>query len=143
MKKPIFFFLLLITFSVFLIPYFSSAQISIKGTAPSFAGKEIRLYTYKDYITKIKILIESSLISPEGKFSFNLPEYAIPSTFTGIFKIENFAGSMYIEPNSEYEISMAKPDSGNFPEDRINYIEINILHPQNELNYYTKNFIEK
>lgn len=137
-KKPFFF-----CFILLFISSFSFAQTYIKGTAPSFAGKEILLYTYKDYITKTKVLIESVPISPEGKFSFKLSENVSSSTFSGIFKIENFAGSIYIEPNSGYEIELAKPDSGDFQEDRINYLVINILLPKNELNLFTNSFLEK
>lgn len=128
---------------LFFCASFVSAQTGIKGTAPSFAGKEIRLYTYRDYITRSKVMLESTLISGDGSFAINLPENVNP-TFYGIFKIENFAAVMFIEPDTDYEISIVKPDSVSYPEDRIHYIEINILHPvRNNLNLLINNFDEK
>lgn len=120
------------------------AQAGIKGTAPSFAGKEIRLYTYKDYITRSKVLLESTLVSEDGSFMFNLPGNAADAAFYGIFKIENFAAVMFIEPNTGYEISIVKPDSVDYPADRLNYIELNVLHPAvDNLDLLIRGFDEK
>lgn len=138
-----FFSSLLISFFVS-VPSFVFSQASISGSAPSFAGKEIRLYTYKDYITMSRVLIESTLVSADGRFRFSLPENVAYTTFLGIFKIENFAAILYIEPNTELDISLVKPDSVQFPDDKVSYIDAFVLNQTGDgLNFLLRDFDEK
>lgn len=142
--KKIFLSTLIFIFYLTCLPSFGFSQTNISGYAPSFSGKEIQLYTYKDYITKSKVLIGSSPISAEGNFMFTLADNLISKTFYGIFKIGNFASTVFVEPGLDYEISILKPDSVVFSEDKVNYIEPIILKPRNnELNSSLKSFNEK
>lgn len=119
-------------------PVFSQV---IKGNAPAFAGKKIELYTYKDYITKSKVLLDSARADAKGNFSFRP---SAPKTFYAIIKSENFAAALYADPEQDYEVSIIKPDTVSFPGDRVNYLEAKILdHKKVELNALIKSFNDK
>jgi len=97
MKKVILFVI-----SLFVSTSFFAQQLVIKGNAPSYKGELIRFTTLADPFTDTEILIGEGKVAENGDFriSLNLKQTAQIFTHLGYYK-----GSMYAEPNTEYEVS--------------------------------------
>lgn len=77
----------------------------ILGYAPHFIGKEVKLYTYQEYITRTRVELGSSVVSPKDSL-FHIP-LNIETTVTGVLVIDQQEAEFYIAPNSSYELFFA------------------------------------
>ena len=143
MKKKLKFFFLLAAFLLF-IPICIFCQVSIYGKAPAFPEKELKIYTYRDYITRVKTLIGSAWISKEGKFSVTIPDSIVFSPVYGIIRIENFSSTIYFEKDAAYEVIIKGPDSADFSGEETGYMNLEILNGKpSDLNFRILAFNEK
>lgn len=81
----------------------------ITGTAPTYNGKEIAAYSYKDLITYTPIKIGSCQVSDSGKFSIELPN--IKTSQYLYLSIGNQQGSIYVSPGNTYHVIFPPQDS--------------------------------
>lgn len=94
---------LLSTILFLTVGFFSFAEgHQITGYAPDFVGKKAVLYTYQEYITMTKIKLGEAVVSEEDSlFHINLENGA---TFKGVLQIENTEATIYVAPETSYEI---------------------------------------
>ena len=80
------------------------AQINIRGSANFAAGKELRIETYDDLLSKKKNLIHSSIIDDKGNFDFSL-NLRYPSLL--FFSINFLSGEIILEPHKNYLLELS------------------------------------
>lgn len=80
----------------------NSQSNEIVGFAPSFVGKKVELYAYQDFITMTKIKLAEGIVSPADSV-FHLP-VKTGATFKGLIQIEKTEASLYIAPNTSYDV---------------------------------------
>lgn len=79
-----------------------SAQSKIKGTAhQDYTGKPAYLYADADAISELKILIDSTHVSQDGKFEFDSPDQKIRK-FT--ISIDRVNAPLFLAPGQQYEL---------------------------------------
>jgi thiol-disulfide isomerase/thioredoxin len=100
MKKTIIFVLL-----AFLSQFCFAQQTTIKGTAPSYAGKTIEVKYHQDPFTYHENIIGSFKVDEKGNFSYQFDNKTTRLVFLplGIYK-----AFLYVEPNSEYQLRLPK-----------------------------------
>ena len=97
MRQIILLFLTILSFS-------SSAQnVKISGNAPTYYGKNIIVYKYKDFISKEKQILANPSVDNTGDFTFNYNTKKTELIFidTGFFIL-----SLYVYPNQNENISI-------------------------------------
>lgn len=95
---------LVILLSVANIAYLQSAVL--KGYAPDFVGKTVRLFTYQDYVTMTKIQLGEGVVSPlDSSFSIPLKN---TSTIKGIIEVDRTEAELYIAPKTSYQVYFTK-----------------------------------
>lgn len=92
-------------FFLFFIATVSFSQnVIIKGKAhSSYAGKVIQVSFASDYITNIKQKETQDTIDADGNFELNFQSDFTQPVFLNIGSV---AGELYVEPNSEYNITV-------------------------------------
>ncbi len=90
-------------------------QTLISGTAADYSAKEIVFYTYSDPILHTKFELGKTIISRDGSFSVALP---INQTIEIYSDLEKFCGTMVVEPNSTYQITLPPFSPKTIPESR-------------------------
>lgn len=98
MKKGI----LLILLVVFYLNSFA-LDVVIKGKASGFAGKEITIYTFKEYITNTKTKVGFTNIDANNNFSF---EFNIDNIQEIALVIEDKTAKMIAAPGNVYNIKL-------------------------------------
>jgi len=94
------YFLLLLFWGV-LIPVHSQ-NITIKGKAhSSHAGKRITLYTYQDFITKLKVKEATDTVEKDGYFELHMYSKHPQLVF---LQIDNYVGKMHVKPDFVYGV---------------------------------------
>ncbi len=86
----------------FLVPYLSDAKpVTISGHAPQYAGRDLAINTYADYITHNVIQLAIFQVDSNGYFRcvFDVNEI----TYIYI-DLDAFITSLYAEPNKEYQV---------------------------------------
>lgn len=86
--------------------------VVIKGLAPSYEGKEISTYSYKDLITYTPVKIGSSQVNDSGRFSITID--GIKTTEYLYLSIGNEEGSIYVSPGSTYHVIFPAPDTTHY-----------------------------
>jgi peroxiredoxin len=109
--KPILFFVII------QCSFFASArQVTVKGTARSYAGEVLSIYTYQDLISKKETELAKCTVDTDGNFIFR---FEIKQTLMAFVHLNVFKGIIFLEPNKEYEIVL--PQKVNkLPEDELN-----------------------
>lgn len=79
-----------------------SADHYLVGYAPDFVGKEVKLYTYQEYITMKKIEIGEGMVA-ESDSIFRIP-LDIKTTVKGIIEIDGTEAFIYLAPKSNYDV---------------------------------------
>lgn len=98
---------------VFLVLENSFAQkIIIHGIAKAYKGKKISLYVYDDLITYSEIKLSSTTVKENGTFQLQLD--SLEHTLYAFLKIERQNATIYLEPNTSYEVSFPSVDSSQF-----------------------------
>lgn len=87
----------------------SAQDYEIIGYAPDFVGKKAILYTYQEYVTMTKIKLGEAVVSEEDSL-FRIP-LNNGATFQGILQIENTEATIYIAPQSSYQVYFPKAEN--------------------------------
>lgn len=80
-----------------------ASKTVLKGQAKGFDGKEITVYTYKDYFSKEKIKIGYTTIKQGGHYLF---EFELSEIKQAIVKIEDKSTWLFAEPGKVYNITL-------------------------------------
>ena len=90
-------------FFIFLMLLFttSQAQVTISGSAKSYAGKKIVIYTIADYISGLNNVVQTQNIDSQGNFKL---QFDLSETRAINIAIPPFQGLMFVEPGKKYEI---------------------------------------
>lgn len=94
--------------SFFLLSSVAFGQYTrIKGLAPSYVGKNIEVYGYKDFLTMKQELLGKTTVNADSSFQLVLE-------LDGIRKVSiqsnNNKGSMYLQENGNYDIYFPEKD---------------------------------
>ena len=83
-------------------------NVTVKGKAHvSHAGKVISLYTYQDYITKIKFKETTDTIEANGFFEL---KFYTPHTQPVFLQIDNYTAKLYAKPDFVYGVIFPEID---------------------------------
>jgi peroxiredoxin len=131
-------------FLTVLIPFFFSfivvsQNVTIKGTAPDYKNNEIGVWTNNDYISNTQKQLSHAVIDSAGNF---LVEFNSKEILYITLKIEKHIASMYIQPDMNYEVKIASPDSTTYQNPNIEHdVKISInLKSKTEINSLTMDF---
>ncbi len=78
-------------------------NVRINGIASTAAGKKIRLFTYSDYVSELPKKLDEAIIDASGKFELKT---STGETFFAWIQIDRFKTEVFLEPNSEYNITI-------------------------------------
>lgn len=81
-------------------------QNKLTGFAPDFLGKKVVLYTYQDYVSQSRIEIGEGTVNPADS-TFEIT-YNTNSTIKGVIEIDRTESSLYLAPNTDYEVYFPK-----------------------------------
>ncbi|MGZ4057157.1 MAG: hypothetical protein ACXVPM_19770, partial [Bacteroidia bacterium] len=131
-------FILIIT--LFIVSFLSHAQnVTITGSAKSYEYKEIGAWINNDYISNTQKQLTYSSIDSLGNFKleFNTKEIQYIT-----LKVEKSISSMYIEPNSNYEVIFLPPDSTTYQNPNLEHdVKLSIkLKSKTEINSLTMDY---
>jgi len=127
-------FILLIT------TLFGSTSV-IKGNAKEFAGKEIILYNYSDYITQTKQNLGYTNVNSDGSFLF---EFEMNKTSKVYITIEDKTSWFFVEPGSVYNLALSYNKEVNKGRIYDKILSLNFSFPApTELNQQIKKFNKK
>lgn len=112
-----------------------ASKVVIEGYAPEYAGKELSIYTYKDFITLEEKELVTQRVEWNGDFkiSFHIDETMYCFMYLGIFK-----AYIYLEPGKSYYVKLP-PDKPKTTAQKLNpYFEYNEVYlviqtPEDEL----------
>jgi len=100
-----------LTYSLILVLLFGTIfaqNITIKGKAhSSHINKRIEVYTYQDFITKLKLKETTDTIDKDGYFELKFHSDRIQPVFV---QIDNYIGTLYVKPNFVYGILFPEID---------------------------------
>ncbi|MDA7803658.1 TlpA family protein disulfide reductase [Crocinitomix sp.] len=77
-------------------------QNNLKGFAPDFIGKTVKVYTYQDYVTMNRMQIGEGIVEAADS-SFHI-KLNTNTTIKAIVEIERTEASLYIAPKTDYFI---------------------------------------
>lgn len=134
--------------SLFLLFFFtalhcSSAPVTIKGTASSYAGKTLSFYTYSNSISGKETVLSTFKIQSNGNFetTFDIPETQYIFSHAGIFFLY-----LFVEPGKDYTIKLPERTEKK-PADKLNpffeEIKVHLIleaADSNELNSLIRTF---
>jgi thiol-disulfide isomerase/thioredoxin len=120
-----------------------SAQVVLRGNAPSYAGQELVFYKFADLITQTEEVVAKCQIDENGDFSCNLrvDETTFVFNHLGIYRIY-----LFVEPGKNYQIVLPEYEPKTEAQ-RLNpffrevdlHVGIANMEP-NDLNYLISNF---
>ena len=84
----------------------------ILGFAPAYKGKEITLYAYADYISKLLIPVATNQVNDSGSFHFTFNNNQIQHL---LIRSGNEQAGMYVEPQKDYTILFPGRDTLRYP----------------------------
>lgn len=121
------------------LPFFSfSKNVVIKGTAKTFAEKELSIYQYSDYITFTKQKLGSGKINNDDSFETNIN---VSETTKIVLEIEDMSVSLYTEPGMVYNIHLSFSKELNKSKVYDKKLSLTFPFPQkNELNMLIMEF---
>lgn len=112
MKTILFPFLLLFSLGCL------AQKTSIKGSAKSYEGEEIGLWTSNDYISGTQKELTYTVIDSSGSFGF---EFNAKTILYVTLKIGKHTASMYVQPDAAYDVIISAPDSGTYQNPNIEH----------------------
>ncbi len=97
-----------ITLSLIALTSTASAQVVLKGIAPSYRGEELIFYHYSDLITRTEEPIGKCKVAHDGQFSCSLDvdETTYLFSYLGIYRVYLFA-----EPGRNYELILPEKEA--------------------------------
>jgi thiol-disulfide isomerase/thioredoxin len=118
------------------------AQVIIKGKALAFKNTWIDVKSVHDYVTKKQVVIAQSTVDENGRFELSLP---IASTCRLVIQINEYAGYLYVKPNTSYNLVFPKPDNKTIRNvSDIANVELQVLSSDPfELNALVRDFNKK
>jgi peroxiredoxin len=126
-------------FSLFFSINIAAQNVFIKGNAPAYKNKEIGLWVFNDRISNTQKQLSYTSIDSAGNFVFDLNTKEIQYI---TLKIGKHVSSMYIQPDANYEIIIAAPDSVTYQNPNIEHdIKLSIkLNNKTEINALTMDY---
>lgn len=117
----------------------TSQNVTIKGTAVHYKNKSAGIWVYNDFISKVQKQLTQTTIDSAGNFLFELHIKEIQYI---TFKTEKYIASMYVQPDTYYEVIIAPPDSTTYQNPNIEHdVKISIrLKSKTEINALTMDF---
>lgn len=132
-RTCIFICLLFLSFSA------AAQNITISGKAKSYENKEIGVWVFSDHLSKLQKQITWSEIDSAGNFliEFNSKEIQYIT-----LKVKNHIASMYVEPDTKYEVILSPPDSTTYQNPNIDHdVKLSInLKSKTEINSLTMDY---
>ncbi|HBL75176.1 MAG: hypothetical protein A2W90_05860 [Bacteroidetes bacterium GWF2_42_66] len=120
------------------------AQTStIKGVASEYAGMEMPVYTYSDFISEEKVEVGKIHFQADGSFSAGIN---LPCTMVCFTELDIHQGMIYVEQGKSYEIQFPPRQKQSEAQKRNPFFSLlpvwlKILNQQNaDLNLLIKNF---
>lgn len=116
----------------------AQSQVSIVGSAKSFAGKKVVVYSIKDYISGQNTVLQTENIDSNGNFKL---EFAIDETRAINIAIPPYQGLMFVEPDKKYEIVFPagqNDEARRFDKSEVALEFVNL--PPNDLNLLIRQF---
>ncbi len=121
--------------SFFLLAFCAKSQemVSIKGVAPNYVGKSVKVYAYDDYLSRTRVKLAETEVAIDSTFEMSFYNEEIRKLEVRIGK--NYF-SLYAQPGAEYDIFVSNkspntsvPKEGvqvefyffDLPEDDINF----------------------
>ena len=93
----------------------SAEQVRLFGVAPDYAGLNIEVEQYTDYITHSRRTLSVLRIDNEGRFDCN---FAIGEITYAFLNLGSYNAYIYLEPGAEYEVVLPpfspRPDADRF-----------------------------
>ena len=93
----------LVTLGILTIVLYTEAQTIIIGNEKSYANKELKLYTYIDWITFTPTLLDSCLVDSAGNFKFSIINNTINQVF---IDLQSKHGFLFALPNKTYNVAL-------------------------------------
>ena len=81
--------------------------VTISGIAPSYVGKDIKVYEIEDYFSKTERLITSTTVNEDSTFTLR---FANPEIRKVAVKAMNNKGYMYVQGKAKYNIFVPEKD---------------------------------
>jgi thiol-disulfide isomerase/thioredoxin len=132
-----------ITTILLAFPLALSAQVTLWGNAPSYAGQELVFFKYADYVTQTEEVIARCDVDETGNFKCNLKVDEITYVFNhlGVYRIY-----LFVEPQKEYQLVLPEYEPKT-EQQRLNpffretdlHVGIANMEP-NDLNYLINSF---
>lgn len=124
------------------LAHIATATVRIYGNAPEYAGYNLELYRYADYITHNRELVTVLSIDSIGRFD---REIELDQTTYAFLELGTYMAYIYLEPNMEYEIALPpfspRPDADRFnPYYQPELVELGIRNQTSCLNESIRNF---
>ncbi|HPJ46034.1 MAG TPA: TlpA disulfide reductase family protein [Tenuifilaceae bacterium] len=120
-----------------------TAQVTVTGNAPTYAGDDITFYRYSDLITQTEEKIGNCKVGNTGDFKckLNIDETSFVFSYLGIYRVYLFA-----EPGKVYEVVLPEKEEKTEPQ-RLNpffrQVEVHVGIKgiqKNDLNYLINAF---
>jgi peroxiredoxin len=133
----------LLSFYFFFIGTLLSQNITIRGTEPQYAGKEISFFTFSERILSFRQELGSCIVDEEGNFSISYNSIHTLQAFADLGKYQVY---LYTEPGNKYHIKLP-PRAEKSMADKLNpYFRQEVVHlgmidhNPGELNEMIRNF---
>ncbi len=129
--------------SLLFLPLLSVAQnVTIRGSAPSYEYNEISVWAANDYISNTQHQLTFSIIDSLGNFLLELDTKEIQKI---TLKVDKKITSLFIEPNSNYEVVIFPADSTTYHNSNVEqYVKLSIkLKSKTEINALTMDYDQR
>lgn len=123
--------------SLLCLSVFGSTTV-IKGNAKQFAGTEVSVMSYKDYISNLQYNLGYANITPNGNYQI---EFEMEDVQKVILRIEDKTTWFFVEPGKVYNINLSYNEEEN--KGRVYDKELSLIFNfpvPNELNQQVKKF---
>ncbi|MCT4614535.1 MAG: thioredoxin family protein [Marinifilaceae bacterium] len=107
MNKLLFFILLISSFNIK-----AQNNCTIHGLAKDYANKKLYIKKNCDFISKHNQIIDSTIVSENGKFEFKIKN--IKSSYLAYIDLKFCHAFIYVSPNSDYEVILPRYRSLDF-----------------------------
>lgn len=114
-------------------------NVTIKGDAATYAGKEIAAYHYKNHFIKNFEILQTAVISQDGKFELNLTVDDCEPVF---FRIGYINAAMFVQPEANYQVKFPPlPDTVALTINNTNTVDLIIENiPKEDINNLISDF---
>ncbi len=123
------------------LPSFA-AHVTLSGKAPDYAGLNIVVYTYADYVSRLKTELATFTVEDDGAFSAQIEIDEVTYAFMDLSAYE---ATVYLEPGARYEVVLppfkVRPDAERFnPFYRAQSVELGLRGATTNLNQAIRDF---